>query len=958
LAIATNQRNQTGMHDNELIFGGDFFDLEEELAPTTDKLQLREGELREVTMLFADIKGFSSISNLFDAETIHRKMDEIMKIFSRCIGFYGGFVDKYMGDGIMALFGAKLTTEQDTERALLAALKMQQQLRLYNALLNRQPGFEKVELGVRVGINAGLVSVGKVGEDREGDFTVYGPEVNLASRMESNAPVNRIMLPEKTMFAAKRNFEFEAAGLKSVKGFDEPIPCYLLVGPKLDSSLHRRNHSTRYIGREEELRLLQSTFDQLGRSEAIPLLGIRGEAGLGKTRLAYEFELANQNRARFLHGACSAVSPTPLNLFTSVCETLFRTTVNDKPELKRSKLETGFKELLAQAEPGDSDKLRDIHPLIAFLLELKSDDPRLKQSGTDLLGHLSQAVEILVQALIERSKREHKPLVMVLDDLHWLDEASAKVLENLLNRLARTEVKPLLMFVLMFRLEYELPEYFGRLAKTCEVELKPLSENEIKTLITNHAQSLQLSNATLEKVVSLSQGNPFFLEEWCNYIGDLPKADLQDFPVPANLHMLIQSRLDKLPQDLRMLLHKASVIGQEFFVDILRFMESKLQDPIDIDATLSTLEDQALILKMLGFEYSTYFFKHITTREVAYKTLLSENRKLLHKLCGEAIEALYADRLEDFTYALAEHFSRAGIEDKAALYLQKAAGHAAEIYNNQQALQLYSKLLELPSLPLTQALETRMRMADIKWLTGDWKAALAEGEKLLPEAEEAGLDKLCFEIHRFLGIAAFYKADMQGSKSRLDEAEKLAQKLDDPFLLAIAAGNLGNWFFQQNNLTEAKAKHQQCYNLAVHNGDLQRQAKTLSNLGLIYLEEKDFELAETYFRQSLEIAAEHRMRKEESIALGNLGWTKMLTGDMEAALPLLEQKLKLAEEMNDKLELIKVLGNIGNLMLSQEDKTQAKFCYSRILELRNYLGDENGAVKVREFMKATFAADD
>ncbi|MDY0151535.1 MAG: adenylate/guanylate cyclase domain-containing protein, partial [Candidatus Cloacimonas sp.] len=161
------------MLDDDLIFGGDFFDLEAEPILNTDEMQLREGELREVAVLFADIRGFSSISNLFDAETIHKRMDEIMKIFSRCIGYYGGFVDKYMGDGIMALFGAKVATEQDTERAIMAAIKMQQQLRLYNAMLNKQPGFEKVELGVRVGINTGLVSVGKVGEDREGDFTVY-----------------------------------------------------------------------------------------------------------------------------------------------------------------------------------------------------------------------------------------------------------------------------------------------------------------------------------------------------------------------------------------------------------------------------------------------------------------------------------------------------------------------------------------------------------------------------------------------------------------------------------------------------------------------------------------------------------------------------------------------------------------------------------------------------------------
>jgi len=937
------------MHDDDLIFGGNYFDLEEELAPSTAKLQLREGELREVTMLFADIKGFSSISNLFDAETIHRKMDEIMKIFSRCIGFYGGFVDKYMGDGIMALFGAKKATEQDTERALLAALKMQQQLRLYNALLNRQPGFEKVELGVRVGINAGLVSVGKVGEDREGDFTVYGPEVNLASRMESNAPVNRIMLPEKTMLAAQRNFEFESAGLKSVKGFAEPIPCYLVISPKIDSSLHRRNHSTRYIGREKELSILQAAFRNMQQT-GIPVIGIRAEAGLGKTRLVYEFELANQNQAYFLHGACSAVSPSPLNLFASLCETLFRTVVNETPQKKREKMDKGFRELQQQASETERALLQDIQPLIAFLLELKSDDPRLKQSGTDLLGHLSRAVEILVQAQINRSSREKKPLVIVLDDLHWLDEASGRVLENLLNKLAKEPEPQSLLLILMYRLEYTLPAYFSQLSQVTELELEPLSENEITKLIISHTEGRNLKPETLAKVIQLSQGNPFFLEEWCNFIGELPQDELKDFPVPANLHTLIQSRLDKLPQDLRMLLHKASVIGQEFFVDILRCMESRLHDPIDIDATLSHLEDQSLILRMLGFEYSTYFFKHITTREVAYKTLLAENRKLLHQLCGEAIEELYPERLDEFCYALAEHFHKAGIDDKAAHYLQKAAQNAAAIYNNQQALQLYHKLLELPSLPVQSGLETRQRIADIKWLTGDWQSALAEVQTLLPEAEAAQAKQVCFEAHRFLGIAAFYKSDWQGSRKELETAESLALELHDPGLLAIATGNLGNWFFQQRDFAQATARHSQSLELAIQTGDLQRQAKTLSNLGLIYLEEKNLELAEDHFKQSLEIAREHRLRKEESIALGNLGYARLLAGNLEAALPLFEEKLALAEEMNDKLELIKVLGNIGNLKLEQGDKAAARACYQRILDLRIYLGDQPGAEKVRQFI--------
>lgn len=941
------------MQDKDLIFGGDFFDLEPSLNPETTLLELREGELREVSVLFADIKGFSSISNLFDAETIHKKMDEIMKIFSRCITYYGGFVDKYMGDGIMALFGAKEASEQDTERAVMAAIKMQQQLRLYNALLARQAGFETLELGVRIGINTGLVSVGKIGEDREGDFTVYGPEVNLASRMESNAPVNRIMVPHQTMKIISRNYDFEPAGPKTVKGFDNPIDCYLVIGPKQDSSLHRRNHATGYVGRETELKTLQAAIDQLAvRTDGlIPVLGIRGEAGLGKTRLIYEFERANLETAIFLHGASSAISPAPLNLFSSVFETMFRLQVSENPSTKLQKLNTGFDALMKDADTSGKAELSDIKPLIAFLLEIKTDDPRLRQNGTDLLNHLSRAIDVLIRHSIQQAVRQNKPLVIVLDDLHWIDEASSKVLENLLNTIILASESPRLLLVLMYRLEYTLPGYLSHIADLKEIELKALDASDIHTLIFSHTKGIELKPETINKVILLSEGNPFFLEEWCNYIEDLPPEELRDFPVPANLHALILSRLDKLPSSLRLLLHKASVIGQEFFVDILKKVETRLQDPIDVDATLEQLEQQALIFKLLGFDFSTYFFKHITTREVAYKTLLHENRKMLHQLIGEAIEELFTDRLEEFFFVLGDHFYKAEIPEKALFYLRQAADLAARVYNNLQALSIYKQILEIEPDPIKK-LELRYKIADINWLTGAWKEAYEEVTKIQADALEIGADRVAFDTHHFIGIASFYRSDIETSKVQFDLGIKLAERLKDPLMLCIANSNLGNLNQLQKNYEKALEYHRISLEQAKALSQLQRTAKTLSNLGLIYLEQENYALAEEHLEQSLKIAVENQFLKEESIALGNLGYAKMLQKDNAAAMPLLEKKLKLAEDMNDKLELIKVLGNIGNIHREEKRPDEALACYHRILNLRIYLGDESGAAKTRELIES------
>jgi class 3 adenylate cyclase/Flp pilus assembly protein TadD len=930
------------MLDDELTFGGDFFDLETDVSLNPDQLQLREGELREVAILFADIKGFSSISNLFDAETIHKKMDDLMKIFSRCISFYGGFVDKYMGDGIMALFGAKQASEQDTERAIMAALKMQQQLKLYNKLLRKQPGFEAVELGLRIGINTGLVSVGKVGADREGDFTVYGPEVNLASRMESNAPVNHIMLPLSTMKQVTRSFEFEPVGNKSVKGFDEPIECFIVLSPKLEGSLHRRNHSTQFIGRDAELNQLHNFLTQ-SSSLQTPIVHIKGEAGLGKTRLVYEFERANWERAVFLHGACSAISPAPLNLFSSILEAYLKVQLNETPELKLTKLNTGFSKLVANLGEHDKQELNDIKNLIAFLLEIKLDDPRLKQSGTDLLNHLSIAIETFIRHIAQQASRASKPLVTILDDLHWMDEASGRVLENLVNKQTNANERQDTIWVLMSRMEYTLPSYLERQNGTCLIQLKPLEHNEIMAMLHSHTADMELPEDALYKVVMLSEGNPFYLEEWCNYIESLPLTELHDFPVPANLHSLILSRLDRLPVALRMLLHKASVIGQDFFVEILRFIESRLHEPLDIDATLNSLEEQSLIFRSLGFDYSSYFFKHITTREVAYQTLLLENRKVLHQLCGEAIEQLYPERLDEFYYVLANHFSKAEVIDKALPYLEKAADHAAMVYNNTQALDLYNKMLATNGLELVKRLEVRVKIADILWLTGDWKQAVPEMQSILTEAEAVDAKNICFSAHRFLGIAAFYAQDVDTAQSELNKAKTLADDIADPLISCIAFGNLSNWHFQKQDYDQAKTLQMMSLQLARQINDPQRQAKSLSNLGMIALAQNDYAQAEQFFDESLSLAVDSRLLKEESIALGNLGYTKMQQHDYAAAMTLLQAKLSLAEQMNDYLELIKALSNISTIHRESNDKQASLKCLKRIHMLKLQKGDEAGA---------------
>ncbi|MCB5294970.1 MAG: tetratricopeptide repeat protein [Candidatus Cloacimonetes bacterium] len=902
------------MMQDELFFGSDFLTDEED---EVEKLSLREGELREVAVLFADIKGFTNISNLFEPEVIHGKMDDIMKIFSRCINFYGGFVDKYMGDGIMALFGAKKATEQDTQRCVLAAIKMQEQLRLYNKLLNREPGFEVVELGLRVGINTGLVSVGKVGESREGDFTVYGPQVNLASRMESNAPVNRIMMPKRTMEMVQNIFDFESYGLVSVKGMDEPIDCWLVLGQK--SEVHTLPKAV-FIGREPELELLEKEYDLA--KDTIRVVGIKGDAGIGKSRLLQEFCKGKQD-AMILRGSCSSISPAPFNLFTRILEDYFHIRRNSSSTQKKEQLIQGLNKLATNMKT--SAEILDALPLIALLMEIKIPDPRVDQKGKDLLHHIQKAIETIIVAMAGKHQSQ---IIIILDDIHLVDDASAHMIGFLLDRFREQEINALILA--LYRLDYQILDAITSHEHFHEIEILPLAEEQVLELLKHYAGSKQLGDDTLKLVVDLSAGNPFYLEEWCNYISALPNAERDEYPVPGNLHALILSRLDNLPQNLRMILHKAAVIGNEFFVEILREVESRLNDPSNIENTLGMLEEHSLIMRLLGFDFSTYFFKHITTREVAYQTLLHQNRKLLHSLTAEAIENLFEGDLEDFVFALADHYVMAELPEKAIPYLQKAVDKAIKTYDNPLALKLGKSLLMY--LDKEEKAEVLIKLADVLWLTGNWEEAagyISEAETLV---EPSGV--LWCDIHRFLGVAAFYRGDYTEAKTQFDLGLKHAQKLQNTRHICIAFSNLGIWYQHHRDFDVAFKHHHDSLELAQGLSDMQRQAKTLSNLGLIYLELERLEDAYRAFELSLQISREHKYMRDESIALGNLGWACLHMDKLDEAREWLSLKLDMTTSMNDKLEMIKALGNLGNICFEEEDYACALSYYERSLALK------------------------
>lgn len=906
-----------------------------------EKLRLKEGERREVAILFADVKGSTALGVKLDPEAFKQTLDPLMKRFSRCITYYGGYVDKYMGDGIMALFGARRASEQDTERAVMAALKMITQLDWINRKLATEMGSEAPILKVRIGINTGLVVVGKVGEEREGDFTVIGAAVNLAQRMEVNAPDNSILLPYPVMQAVERFFEFDRYGCVQAKGFEEPVECCRVLGQRLEKAQRWYRRKSGFIGREAELRSLEQSWQALkSPSPTIDqpaIIGIMGDAGLGKTRLVHEF-LLQLGEVPILQASTSSLVRSPLNLFVNLLESRFQLHPTDDLQTRRTKLEEQMEALgkdLSQEARGD---LLDQLPLLGALLEIPYSDPRLKLNGQELITHLKLAICTVISRILLSESGAGKPILLILDDVHWMDEASEAVFRYLLQKLLLDPASPLrdkLLLLILYRKGYN--PGLSRTDGFMELELKPLSDIEIGRLVRQNTKGISLTDELLERLQKLSMGNPFYLEEWCNYLEDISAKDISELPIPPNLNSLVLSRLDMLDASIRQLLQKASVIGQEFFVDILTWIEDRLYAPLDVDATLAQLEEQSFILRMLGFDYSAYFFKHLTTRDVAYQTLLLENRAMLHKLSAEAIEELYPERKQEFLFTLADHYHRAGVAEKAVIYLEQAARTAARLYNNRDAIAHWEKLLKwLPGLPKdTQPTEARilLELAELNSLIGNWD----ETDALLRQAAQCcQTDEDRFDLLRLKGILSFRRGELQGALEAWKACLELAIS---PTQRAIAQGNLGIWHQHHKHWDEALVHHQASLESAELASDTLRAARTLSNLGFMYLEQKDFAQAEMYLQNCLELAEANQYLQLQSIALGNLGLLHYRKGDADTAMHYYEKKWLLVDRIDDKAELIKVLGNIGNIHRDKGQHREALEFYRKVLALKERLGN-------------------
>ena len=682
------------------------------------------GDRRIVTILFCDVVGSTALAERMDPEVWTKIMNAAFEYLIEPIKRFSGTVARLMGDSVLAFFGAPVAHEDDPQRAVLAGLEIVRNISPFQEKLRNELG---LDFNVRVGINTGLAVLGGVGSKEAIEYTAMGDAVNLAARMEQTAQPGTVQITHDTYVLISPLFDCKALGGITVKGKSKPVLAYQVLGRRVDPGeirgLGGLGISSPLVGREKEFETIQGVLSHLLEGEG-GILAILGEAGIGKSRLLSElWDQTNSNGISY-PAATSPAMETPLPLENLASETRLIWLEGQSLAYGQAISYWPFQQILRQfASIGDDDsepdalsKLKqsihylfqedtiEILPYLASLLSLDTTEysERLKYLDGEALGRqVYRACWRFFQRLAEMRR-----VVLVFDDLHWMDASSVGLLEHLM---PLTERVPLLLCGLS-RPESDSPaakllqvaeEYGNRFTV---IELAPLSQTDSRQLIQNLLDIDGLPEYIRQMVLDKADGNPFYLEEIVRALiegGAVVqetstgrwRADqqIENVTVPDTIQGLLLARIDRLDEDLKRVVRHAAVIGRSFLYRILNMVVG--EDP-DLEQELDQLQNVELIREKQQLPEIEYIFKHALAHEAAYNSILLQERREVHARVGNAIEMLMTDRLEEYFGLLSYHYSAAEQWEKAQEYLLKAGDQAGRIAADSEALALYRQAME------------------------------------------------------------------------------------------------------------------------------------------------------------------------------------------------------------------------------------------------------------------------
>jgi len=650
--------------------------------------------MKQVTVLFCDIVGSTPLTDRLGSEGMRDLVSSFLDTSLAEVRRYGGAVPQFLGDGFMAVFGAPVTQEDHVQRALLAALGVQRALGGAADPLLAQ-GKDKLDLPVRIGIHTGSVVFGPIADGLSMDDTVIGDTANLAARLQQAAEPGTILLSEATYRLAQSYVRAEPVGPLILKGKPDPVSAFCLLEVSHTRAALRPStvaRTTTFVDRQSDLTILHNLLRQVenGHRQAV---GIVGEPGIGKSRLLAEFRRQlGAERATWLEGRClSYGTAIPYLLILDILRSNCGIIENDSREAIAEKLGSGL--MRAGIDPEQDG------PVLRHLLGIED------LSGSPLLSN-PEAVKgttfevfrkLTIKLALER------PLILVLEDLHWID----KISEEFLGFLAENTPNARVLLLASYRPGYRPPwidkSYAG------QIPLQPLSRDDSIHVIRSVLRTERLIELLTEEIVVKGDGNPFFLEQLTLHAGEAVGVVRSPLLVPDTIHDVVMARIDRLPEATKRALQTAAVIGREF---PSRLLAALWHGSASLEDQLRELCRLEFIYERVETEGAVYTFRHALTQETAYGSLLERHRRIHHAAVGQAIEALYGGRTEEVAELLALHFGRSDDADKAVDYAILAARKSQRRWANSDALTYFNDALRrLDPMPDSDA--NRLRRIDV-----------------------------------------------------------------------------------------------------------------------------------------------------------------------------------------------------------------------------------------------------
>jgi adenylate cyclase len=932
-------------------------------------------EFRPCLALFVRFTGID-----YEADDAGAGLDGFVQTLQRTAERYGGtLLQVTVGDkGSYAHlnFGALSAHEDDARRATKTALEL----------------IKISELNLQIGIAQGLMRVGVFGGKTRRTYDALGDDVNLAARLMTTAAAGEILLSGRVHEAVIEDFTFEPRPPLPMKGKAEPLPVFAVTGEtqKRAVRLQEPTYALPMVGRREELRSIEAKLDLAaeGRGQVV---GIVAEAGMGKSRLVAEV-IRSARRKGFtgFGGACQSDGiHTPYLAWKPIWEAFF----DVDPGMPERKLVRWLEGEIEDLAPSRVEAM----PLLSTVLDLnipendftRNLEPETRQSALHALLEdclKSAAGTGAAPAPNEDAGANEKgertsPLLIVVEDLHWIDALSQDLLEELAKALANSAV----CFVLAYRppeLERLQAARLEALPQFTRVELRELTPAEAESAV--RAKLLQLYPARggalpgglVDALMARAQGNPFYLEELLNYVRDrgLDPSDIENIELPDSLHTLILSRIDRLSEEEKTTLRVASIIGRLFRARWLTGYYPELGTPAQVKAALDALESLDITPLDTPEPELAYLFKHIVTHEVTYESLPFATRSRLHEQLGRYLEG--ADAPLD---TIAFHYGRSGNQDKKREYLRRAGEAAQRNFANDAALDYYTRLL--PLLEDSQArVEIQMRRGAVLELTGQYDEAQADYQAVLDVAREdprttASAQYAMGKLNRLrgdyeaalawmaqakqgydalgdpVGVARAliekgrvlnHKGEPLPAREALDEALQLARAANARREVALALNNLGAAVWYQGDYVAARPLYEEGLALMRELGDKPGIAAALYSLGVMAVSEGNIAETRSRYQESLALRREIGDKRGISSALAGLGAVKIMDNDYPAARTLLEESLALRREMGDRKGIAGSLASLGAVYARQGDYATARALFEEGLLLARETGDRRG----------------